>query len=832
MSDLVERSLNKQWPHLSYIQTIKGVIYVIVTALLLYSMIFRLVKEKSARITSLYGQNKWLQDLLLKQKDILLLALDSDLKIHFSSGAIEGFHIGSHLYDNELGVYEMEAQQLWASKLEEVVLAVQKKGSYMGELHIGTRWLFINGSMSDKYTGSPLALLLCQDKTDAKELLELNNNLQAENTVLSEDITSKAQQIELLSERFSWLLNCFPFPVTIHEVLENKQISVLANKSALDLFIDGANLAPGIDLEASLTFIDKSRYKNGNVTKFFFKDENHKHAILTQHGTVRHLIVKEVLGGKMGDNIKCKVYFDTTDLGNAYAFANQQIEFFKAILDRLDISLFCLDHSFTCLYRNSKMETLINRGSQLNADDIFDIFCQGLPEHNVRQMVETTIQKKAVQSVEIQLKNTPHKWYILRCYPIVFQSNGNSINVIVTVSDISAQREQEKRFVDNVLQAEENNRLKTIFLSNLSHEIRTPMNGMLGFLDLLELDNLSVDQSNYLKLVRKSTDQLLTILNEILEFAQIETLQMESNNKWVEIPIINEMLAAHAQIELNKSGKTQIDLVVNTMDTPSTSLNIDLNQLLRIHNHLISNAIKFTYSGQIIVSLMFDESKLTLEVSDTGIGIKEDIDDAVYLPFTSFCNEGGAVYDGIGLGLTIVKGIVDFQKGFIEYKSERDKGTTFIVELPIKVSSFSNTTQSQTTEIESGASDLKSLKPKAIKVKKVLVVEDLYENAVLLKVLLSQLGVEVVHVSDGVSAIEAFYEIADFDLVLCDLRLPDISGFEVLSAIRRINHSIPVIANTAYVMNEDRRKCLKAGFNDYLSKPISREDLLKVLSNP
>jgi CheY-like chemotaxis protein len=90
----------------------------------------------------------------------------------------------------------------------------------------------------------------------------------------------------------------------------------------------------------------------------------------------------------------------------------------------------------------------------------------------------------------------------------------------------------------------------------------------------------------------------------------------------------------------------------------------------------------------------------------------------------------------------------------------------------------------------------------------------------------------VVHVSDGVSAIEAFYEIADFDLVLCDLRLPDISGFEVLSAIRRINHSIPVIANTAYVMNEDRRKCLKAGFNDYLSKPISREDLLKVLSNP
>jgi PAS domain S-box-containing protein len=374
--------------------------------------------------------------------------------------------------------------------------------------------------------------------------------------------------------------------------------------------------------------------------------------------------------------------------------------------------------------------------------------------------------------------------------------------------------------------AEESDRLKTAFLQNMSHEIRTPMNSIMGFSALLPDEfNNKPKLKQFSEIINQRCHDLLDIVNEILDISKIESGQLPVNFEECNINSLFNELSLFFKEHQKRFDKGHIELNVQAHCDPSGSLIItDKVKLKQILINLISNAFKFTEVGKIEAGCKLDVNhKLLFYVSDTGIGVPLEKQNFIFERFSQLQQANDRLYGGTGLGLSIVKGLIELLGGKIWIESELENlsagkvgGTTFYFSFPYK------------TVVTHESYNTKEFEDFKFNGQIVLIVEDDIYNTIYLKEILSNTGLRIIHTSYGSQAIQISLT-EPLNLVLMDVRLPDIDGYEATRQIKQQKPGLKIIAQTAYAAHDDKRKAFDAGCDDYISKPVKRESLLSMI---
>jgi len=368
--------------------------------------------------------------------------------------------------------------------------------------------------------------------------------------------------------------------------------------------------------------------------------------------------------------------------------------------------------------------------------------------------------------------------------------------------------------------AEESDRLKSAFLANMSHEIRTPMNGILGFADLLKEPNLTgEEQQRYIGIIEKSGHRMLNIINDIVDISKIEAGLMTLN---ITESHINEQIEyIHTFFKPEATAKGLKLSVKNSLTRTEAVLATDREKLYAVLTNLVKNAIKYTETGEIELGCTCKDTFIEFYVKDTGIGIPKERQQAVFERFVQADIEDKMARQGAGLGLAISKAYVEMMGGRIWLESEEGKGSSFFFTLPcgtitVKESAVHQTATQSANEV--------------VRRLKLLIVEDDEVSEWLLDKTLQRLNAEILKARTGIQAVETVRNLPDIDLILMDIRLPEMGGYEATKLIRQFNTEVVIIAQTAYGLTGDKEKAIGAGCDDYLAKPLDQEKLKAMIN--
>jgi signal transduction histidine kinase/CheY-like chemotaxis protein len=373
--------------------------------------------------------------------------------------------------------------------------------------------------------------------------------------------------------------------------------------------------------------------------------------------------------------------------------------------------------------------------------------------------------------------------------------------------------------------AEESDRLKTAFLANMSHEIRTPMNGILGFTGLLKKPMLSGErQQQYIRIIEESGARMLTTLNDIIDIAKIESRLIQVSVSEINL---NEQMNELFEFFLPETTKKNIHFSI-TKRLPDQQANIktDKEKLNSVLINLIKNAIKYTNAGKIEFACLMNGksrgSEVEFYVKDTGIGIPKLRLKAIFDRFVQADIKDSQAYEGSGLGLAICKAYVEMLGGKIWVESKKGVGSQFHFTIPYLAKDI----EIPNKKIED------TNKQESIKMKlKILIVEDEEFSIEYLKAILEECNKEILVAETGVEAVKMCRENPDLDLILMDIKIPEIDGYEATRRIREFNKDVFILAQTAFAQSGDREKCIEAGCNDYITKPINQDNLLEIITN-
>lgn len=386
------------------------------------------------------------------------------------------------------------------------------------------------------------------------------------------------------------------------------------------------------------------------------------------------------------------------------------------------------------------------------------------------------------------------------------QKNDELVEINQTLEDRVKERTHKLKLAKE--KAEEADRLKSEFLASMSHEIRTPLNAICGFSNIIAEANKDPDLIQFTNTVQSQTDILLTLINDIIDFAKIESNSLDLS---YETFLLDELLTEiFVQFNLQAGDKKELKVI---KPVNSIFITTDKRRLTQVLTNLISNANKFTQNGSVTFGANpKGNAEIHFFVKDTGIGIAEEHLDLIFDRFYKI----DSFTQGTGLGLSISKNIIELLGGSLHVKSELNKGTAFTFNIPV-----SNRVK-QITEKD------KSL-PDEILAKKIdiLVAEDMESNQLYLKEILKGYNINLSFASNGREAIDIFQQKNDFDLILMDLKMPVLNGMDAAKEIKLINPVIPIIAVTAYAYSEDRKKIEEAGFIGFISKPINKDKLIR-----
>ncbi len=397
--------------------------------------------------------------------------------------------------------------------------------------------------------------------------------------------------------------------------------------------------------------------------------------------------------------------------------------------------------------------------------------------------------------------------------------------VIIILDDLTERKEMETQFEIAKSRAEESDHLKTAFLANMSHEIRTPMNAILGFSELLLKDTIKEpDRKEYLKLIQKSGSNLLRLIDDIIDVAKIESKQIKIRPAKFKIyELLNDLYSMFDEF-IKKDDDKNIKLVL-TINEPDRDklLSTDPNRLKQIFTNLLSNSLKFTYKGFIEFGFnLVDNQNAYFYVRDSGIGIPEDKQSMIFERFIQIEGNYTKEYGGTGLGLTITRNIVDLMGGSIWVESQEGVGTTFHFVLPVNY-----VTEKKPELPVLQISEIKDKLP--FRNHKILIAEDEEINYFYLFEILKRTGAKIIWAKNGLEAINLVESNPDIDIVLMDIKMPEINGLEAIRYLKVIRPGLPVIAQTAFVMDNDRELCIKAGCIDFISKPIHATHLIEII---
>jgi len=492
--------------------------------------------------------------------------------------------------------------------------------------------------------------------------------------------------------------------------------------------------------------------------------------------------------------------------------------FYKSVVEDGSDIIFIVDYEGLILYHNhSVKDTLGYKTASLVGKNFFDFLPSTLLPYFKKEFTKST--KKAFnKGIEFQFKCRDKSYKYLEFNSVNLKQQEGIEGLILDCRDIS----QRKKDAEELLRAQ---KAKEQFLANISHEIRTPINGIAGMASLLSQNPTKDEQKTYLNAIKSAADNLKVIINDILDLASIESGKLKFEKIGFNLNDLLYSLIETFGVQASEKGIKLSYSLAREANKVFIGDPVRLNQILI---NLISNAIKFTHTGYIQVSVKVEKVKgkvyvLRFDISDTGIGIPQSKLQTIFESFSQADASVTRKYGGTGLGLTIVKQLVELQNGTINVVSQENEGST-----------FSFTIEYQLGKIEF-FDETKLYKPKnnnQLKNASVLLVEDNDINRLYASSILKMWGCHFETAENGVVALEKIRN-NSFDIILMDIQMPVMDGFETTKAIRQGDpkyNKVPIIALTANATQKDFENCISAGMNDCITKPFTQEDLFQALT--
>jgi len=415
-------------------------------------------------------------------------------------------------------------------------------------------------------------------------------------------------------------------------------------------------------------------------------------------------------------------------------------------------------------------------------------------------------------------------WLSITVSPVL-DEHKKPINFVAVLEEISERKFAEANLRKAKEEAEQSDLLKSAFLANMSHEIRTPMNAILGFSALLKEEDLDEEQSNYyIDIINSKGRDLLRIISDIIDISRIEAGDLYIKIEPVEIFQFMSDIYYEFKDDTQVKSRSNLQFRLNIPDPPQqVIINTDPSRLKQVLVNLIQNALKFTPEGFVEIGFEFlDKNSISFFVRDSGIGIREDKKKIIFERFRQIDDSHTREYGGTGLGLAICKNLLELMNSELSLDSKVGRGSEFMFNMKyILIQPRDQPTKPEGVKEEEVKLELSG--------KKILIVEDDSSSYLFLESLLNRYSPEILWAKSGQQALDTLNNNKDISLILMDIRMPEMNGLEATRAIRKKNKVIPIIAQTAYAQISDRKLALESGCTDYLSKPVSPVDLIKLL---
>lgn len=500
--------------------------------------------------------------------------------------------------------------------------------------------------------------------------------------------------------------------------------------------------------------------------------------------------------------------------------------FYRMLVQSADDGISFYDRDWNLKYANGAFYSMIGytreQYNSLNATEIVH------PDDGEYENSRAeALQKNGFFETELRLKHKDGQYVYLSTRSVTIKNeNGDIIGALTISRDITSLKKVHEELVKANVDAEASNRLKSSFLANISHEIRTPLNSVVGFANLLLANDLTNDvKEEYIEHINHNSEKLLQIIGDIIDLSRLESSQIEITYEEASVnSIVNEVVEDARKI-IKRNEKSIIINVMNMLEENGDLIFTDRIWLKRVLNHLMDNAVKFTLEGSVRLSYAKENENLVFRIKDTGIGINKENLDHIFEEFRQEINGHHRPFEGLGVGLTLAREVIERMGGKIFVQSEKGVGSEFSFSIPYRPAGGSTRLRSKiaASEPQNFQLDWRN--------RTCLIVDDNKDVLLYLNRTLADTGINILSARSGIEAIEIVTSMPGIDVVLLDMQMPEMNGIEATKEIRKIRKDIPIIAQTAFIFEEDKDIILEAGCDACLIKPIRKDHLLTVLSS-
>jgi PAS domain S-box-containing protein len=500
-------------------------------------------------------------------------------------------------------------------------------------------------------------------------------------------------------------------------------------------------------------------------------------------------------------------------------------KFYEMMVQSANDGISFYDRDWNLKYANTAFYSMIGYEKEtynsLNQIDLIH------PEdQDYQSKKEQALVNNGFFETELRLRHKSGHYLNLSSRSVTVRSDSGEVLGALTISrDITRLKQVHEDLIKANLGAESSNRLKSNFLANISHEIRTPLNSVVGFSNLLLSNNLPNEvKEEYIEHINHNSERLLQIIGDIIDLSRLESSQIEITYEEASLSaIVNEIIEEARQI-IKRNEKSIILNVKDLFEDNGDLIFTDRIWLRRVLNHLMDNAVKFTLEGSVEFSYLLENQNIVFKIRDTGIGINKENLGRIFEEFRQEFDGHHRPFEGLGIGLTLAKEVIERMGGKIFVQSEKGVGSEFSFSIPYRPA---GSTKVNVTHM----SNEPALKPINWSSRKCLLVDDNKDVLIYLNRILADTGVSILTARSGFEAIDLIKANADIDVVLLDMQMPEMNGIEATKEIRKIRKNLPIIAQTAFIFEDDKDIILEAGCDACLIKPIRREHLLTVMSS-